>query len=60
MLRWYRRVFVDTWERINREAAEERARHPGFDNRVVIVLMLAAFVLVFQEYYGDRPNFERV
>jgi membrane protease YdiL (CAAX protease family) len=60
MLRLYRRVFVDTWERINREAAEERAQYPGFDNRVVIVLILAAFVLVFQEYYGDRPNFEHV
>ena len=60
MLGWYRRLFVDTWERLNREAAEERARHPGFDNRVVIVLILAAFVLIFQEYFGDRPNFEHV
>jgi membrane protease YdiL (CAAX protease family) len=58
MLRWYRRVFVDTWERLNREAAEERALHPGFDTRVMIVLILVSFVLVFQEYYGDRPNFD--
>jgi membrane protease YdiL (CAAX protease family) len=58
MLRLYRRVFVDTWERLNREAAEERAAAPGFDNRVMVVLILAALVLVFQEYYGDRPNFD--
>ena len=58
MQRWYRRVFVETWERINREAADERALHQGFDSRVMIVLVLAAFILVFQEYYGDRPNYE--
>jgi len=58
MGRWYRRVFVDTWERLNREAAEERTQHPGFDTRVMIVLILVSFVLVFQEYYGDRPNFD--
>ncbi len=58
MLGWYRRVFVDTWERLNREAADERKAHPGFDTRVMIVLILASFVLVFQEYYGDRPNFD--
>jgi CAAX protease family protein len=60
MRRWYRRVFIDTWERINREAAEERTAHPGFDARVMIVLVLAAFILVFQEYYGDRPNYDAV
>ena len=37
----YRRLFLDPWERINRAAAEERARHPGFDSRVVIVLVLS-------------------
>ena len=59
MLRLYRRLFVDTWDRLNRAAAEERARHPGFDHRVVGVMILVALVLVFQEYYGDRPNFEQ-
>ncbi len=58
MLRWYQRLFVETWERLNHEAAEERRAHPGFDRRVMIVLILAAFILVFQEYYGDRPNFD--
>jgi uncharacterized protein len=58
MQRWLRRVFVETWEGINKRAADERARFPGFDTRVPLVLVLAAFVLVFQEYYGDRPNFD--
>jgi hypothetical protein len=58
MLRLYRRIFLATWERLNQEAKEERALHPGFDTRVVIVLILAALVLVFQEYYGDRPTFD--
>lgn len=58
MVRLYRRLFLDVWERLNREAVDERAQHPGFDTRVMIVLILAAFVLVFQEYYGDRPNFD--
>jgi membrane protease YdiL (CAAX protease family) len=58
MQAWYRRIFVDTWQRINVRAAEERARFVGFDTRVPIVLVLAAFILVFQEYYGDRPNFD--
>jgi hypothetical protein len=56
--RLYQRLFVSTWERINQEAAEERARHPGFDNRVLLVLLFVAFIMVFQEYYGDRPAFE--
>jgi membrane protease YdiL (CAAX protease family) len=56
--RVYRRLFLDMWESINRDAEAERARHPGFDARPMIVLVLAALVLIFQEYYGDRPNFE--
>jgi membrane protease YdiL (CAAX protease family) len=57
MLRLWRRI-VDTWESLNRQAEDERAAHPGFDRRVPIVLVCVALVLVFQEYYGDRPNFE--
>jgi uncharacterized protein len=59
MRRLYRRIFVDTWERLNREAAEDRALHPGFDTRVLVVLIIVSLVLVFQEYYGDRPNFDQ-
>src|SRR5205809_1114934 len=40
MRRLYRRLFLDTWERLNQEAAEERAAHPGFDGRVPFVLIL--------------------
>jgi len=58
--RLYRSWFLDGWERLNREAEEERAAHPGFDARPMAVLVLAALILVFQEYYGDRPFFERL
>jgi uncharacterized protein len=58
--RWYHRLFVDHWERLNARAADDRARHPGFDPRPLVVLVVAALVLVFQEYYGDRPNFDAV
>lgn len=56
--RLYHRLFLDPWERVNRAAAEERARHPGFDHRVVVVMIVVALVLVFQEYFGDRPEYE--
>lgn len=55
MLRWYRRLFVAEWERINQRAAQGRS--PGFDGRVALVLVLVALVMIFQEYYGDRPFF---
>src|SRR3954452_24405074 len=56
--RLYRRWFLEPWTRLNEEAAAERARAPGFDHRPVVVLIVAALVLVFQEYFGDRPNFD--
>jgi uncharacterized protein len=51
--------FLRPWNRINQEAADERAAHPGFDWRPLFVLILVAFILIFQEYYGDRPGFDR-
>jgi hypothetical protein len=56
--RIYRRWFLGPWERLNAEAAEERALHPGFDSRPMVVLVVVALVLVFQEYYGDRPSYD--
>src|SRR6478609_10726044 len=56
--RLYRRWFLEPWTQLNEEAAAERARAPGFDYRPVVVLIVAALVLVFQEYFGDRPNFD--
>jgi hypothetical protein len=58
MIGYYRRWFLEPWNQLNREAAEERAQHPGFDTRVMGALILAALVLVFQEYCGDRPNYD--
>ncbi len=56
----YQGLFLDHWERINREAEEERRAHPGFDSRPLIVLTVCALILVFQEYLGDRPSFDRL
>jgi len=54
--RLYRRWFHDHWVRLNEEAAAERV--PGFDRRVLVILIIVALVMVFQEYWGDRPNFD--
>ena len=54
----FRRLFLEPWTRLNERAAEARAARPGFDARVPGALILVALVLVFQEYYGDRPTFD--
>ncbi|MFI5289667.1 MAG: CPBP family intramembrane glutamic endopeptidase [Polyangia bacterium] len=56
--RLYHRLFLDHWEKINRAAAEDREKHPGFDHRPLVVMIVVALVLIFQQYYGDRPEFE--
>jgi membrane protease YdiL (CAAX protease family) len=59
--RAYASLFANHWAIIDREAAEERAALGGtFDARPLWVLILASLVLVFQEYYGDRPTFDIV
>lgn len=55
---WYRRLFLEPWTRVNAAAEVERAAHPGFDSRPLVVLVVAALVLVFQEYYGERTTFD--
>jgi membrane protease YdiL (CAAX protease family) len=53
--------FRAQWAEIDREAAEERkALGTRYDARPFGVLVLAALILVFQEYYGDRPTFKTV
>jgi membrane protease YdiL (CAAX protease family) len=59
-MNFYRRLFLEPWERLNRGAEEERARHPGFDTRVVVAMIVVALVMVFQEYYGDRPTWDHL
>jgi membrane protease YdiL (CAAX protease family) len=58
------RFFVGTWARLTEEAQARRAHSlpgalPTFDLRPAAALVVAAFVLIFEEYYGDRPAFER-
>jgi membrane protease YdiL (CAAX protease family) len=58
-----RRLVVDVWVDLDREAAAERARRHaaglGLDWRPMLALTLAAFILIFQEYWGDRSGFEQ-
>jgi membrane protease YdiL (CAAX protease family) len=58
-----RRLFVDVWAALDRDATAERVRRQqeglGFDARPMIALTLAAFVLIFQEYWGDRSAFDQ-
>jgi membrane protease YdiL (CAAX protease family) len=54
------RVAHPTWRHIDKEAAEERARHGDtLDLRPAVCLVVAAIVLTMQEYYGGRAFFEQ-
>ena len=59
LLSWaFQRFFAGPWAELAREGAEERAalgERP--DWRPLWVLVVTSFVMVFQEYYGDRPFF---
>ena len=57
----YRRLFTDHWEALNREAEEERRPLGGrFDGRALWIKILVALILVFQEYWGDRPTWHKL
>jgi membrane protease YdiL (CAAX protease family) len=53
----------DVWLDLDREAVAERARRAaageGLDWRPMVALTLAAFILIFQEYWGDRIAYDR-
>lgn len=54
----WRRFFLEPWEEIAREGEAERAALGGrHDFRPLWLLVVTSFVMVFQEYYGDRPFF---
>lgn len=58
LVRVYRAVFADAWDEIDGEAATERAALAGKrDARPMVILIVVALVMVFQEYYGDQPFF---
>lgn len=52
-LRW---LTVDSWRRLDREAAEERERAPagGYDWRPFVILTTSVVVIALQEYFGSR------
>lgn len=56
-----RRFFLETWREVDREAAAARARREaegrGHDYRPLVAYLVAAVVLTFQEYFGDRVTF---
>ncbi len=56
--------FPETWLGIDRQASAERASAsqqdglpPRYDSRPAQILVVAALVLIFEWYYGDRPFF---
>lgn len=59
-----RRFFLDTWREVDREAAAARARREelglGYDYRPMVAYLVAAVVLTFQEYFGDRVTFNQL
>jgi len=56
-----RAFFLETWQQMDREAAEERAAREaaglGFDWRPLIVLLTSAVLLTLMEYIGNRDWF---
>jgi membrane protease YdiL (CAAX protease family) len=57
------RVVLATWREIDARAAVSRAAsagaaNPGPDLRPLAVYVVAAFILLGQYYWGDRPTFE--
>jgi membrane protease YdiL (CAAX protease family) len=56
-----RRFFLDTWKRIDREAAAERAARAeaglGYDHRPLIALVTGATFLTLMEYWGSSRTF---
>lgn len=58
LLRWF---FTQPWEAIAREGeVERRALGERFDWWPFFVLVTAALVLLFQDYFGDRDTFGRL
>jgi membrane protease YdiL (CAAX protease family) len=59
-----RRLFVEVWARLDRETVAERTRRQqaglGIDARPMVALTLGAFILIFQEYWGDRSAFDQL
>ncbi len=55
-----RRFFLETWREVDAEAAAARARRAelglGYDYRPFVAYAVAAVVLTFQEYFGDRAT----
>ncbi len=49
--------FVEAWRAIDREAAEERATHPGVDRRPIVTLLVAAVCLLAINYLRLQSSF---
>ncbi len=58
-----RRFFLETWQEMDREAAEERTAREaaglGYDWRPLIALLSSAVLLMLMEYIGNRQWFDR-
>jgi membrane protease YdiL (CAAX protease family) len=59
-----RRFFLETWQEVDRQAAEARAARAaaglGYDWRPIAAYITAAVILTLQEYFGDRVAFTTI
>jgi membrane protease YdiL (CAAX protease family) len=59
-----KRFFIETWQRMDEEAAEERRQRQeagkGYDLRPLLVLCTGAAFLTFMEYFGSGRDFARI
>jgi membrane protease YdiL (CAAX protease family) len=55
-----RRFFLDAWQEINDDAFRDRGPRDKVDLRPLCVLLVAATVLILQEYLGAKADFRRL
>ncbi|MGB0679065.1 MAG: CPBP family intramembrane glutamic endopeptidase [Polyangiales bacterium] len=55
-----KRFFLETWQRMDREAAAERQARPGYDWRPLVALCLGAVCLTLMEYFGGSIIWHRL
>ena len=55
---WNAINLVGHWRAIDEDTRREEGWKPGFDWRVLVILVFACVTLTLQEYIGDRNYFE--
>ncbi len=55
-----RRFFLETWQRVDAEAARERAKNPNYDYKPLIAFAVGGICLTIMEYFGSTSDFAQL